>query len=81
MAEGVRGPLIERHVSPAWLRVGLKEASNIDEIYDEMRQAGPIPDVPLIVLTARGSMPSSGRCCGRVRGTATPGERGQATPL
>ena len=52
--EEVRGPLIERHISPDWLRAGLEEASNIDEIYDEMRRAGPIPDVPLIVLTAMG---------------------------
>jgi pimeloyl-ACP methyl ester carboxylesterase len=52
--EQVRGPLIERHVSPEWLRVGFAEAKNPDQLYDEMRHAGPMPDVPLIVLTATG---------------------------
>ena len=48
--EDVREPLIERHVSPEWLRAGLQEASNVDQLYDEVRHAGPMPDVPLIVL-------------------------------
>jgi len=52
--EKIRGPLIERHVSPEWLRVGFAEAKNPDQLYDEMRQQGPMPDVPLIVLTAMG---------------------------
>jgi pimeloyl-ACP methyl ester carboxylesterase len=52
--EEIREPLIERHVSPEWLRVGFQEAKNPDQIYDEMRHAGPMPDVPLIVLTAMG---------------------------
>jgi pimeloyl-ACP methyl ester carboxylesterase len=52
--EEVREPLIERHVSPEWLRPGFAEAKNPDQIYDEMRHAGPMPDVPLIVLTAMG---------------------------
>ena len=52
--EEIRGPLIERHVSPEWLRVGFAEAKNPDQLYDEMRQTGPMPDVPLIVLTAMG---------------------------
>ncbi|MFF8787465.1 alpha/beta fold hydrolase [Streptomyces sp. NPDC015125] len=50
--EEVREPLIERRVSPEWLRVGIQEVKNIDQLYDEMRHAGPMPDVPLIVLTA-----------------------------
>jgi pimeloyl-ACP methyl ester carboxylesterase len=48
--EEVREVLIERHVSPEWLGVGLREASNVDKLYDEVRHAGPMPDVPLIVL-------------------------------
>ena len=48
--EEVREPLIERHVSPEWLRTGLQEASNVNQLYDEVRHAGPMPDVPLIVL-------------------------------
>jgi pimeloyl-ACP methyl ester carboxylesterase len=50
----VRGPLIERHASPEWLRTGLAEARNFDELCDEMRRAGPVPDVPLIILTGTG---------------------------
>jgi pimeloyl-ACP methyl ester carboxylesterase len=46
----IREPLIECHVSPQWLRHGIAEAANLSQIYDEMRQAGPLPDVPLIVL-------------------------------
>ncbi|MEV0373161.1 alpha/beta hydrolase [Streptomyces sp. NPDC050636] len=49
--EEIREPLIERHVSPEWMRVGIHEAKNVDQLYDEVRHAGPMPDVPLIVLT------------------------------
>ncbi len=52
--EDVRGPLIDRHVSPEWLRAGLQETKNIDQLYDEVRHAGPMPDVPLIVLCSTG---------------------------
>jgi pimeloyl-ACP methyl ester carboxylesterase len=48
----IREPLIERHVSPEWLLVGLQEAKNVDQLYDEVRRAGPMPDVPLIVLSS-----------------------------
>jgi pimeloyl-ACP methyl ester carboxylesterase len=47
--ESIRRPLIERHVSPEWLRIGFKEASNVNRIYDEVRQRS-LPDVPLIIL-------------------------------
>jgi len=50
----IREPLIERHVSPEWLRVGFEEAKNVDQLYDEIRHAGPMPDVPLIVLSSMG---------------------------
>jgi pimeloyl-ACP methyl ester carboxylesterase len=46
----IRGLLSERHVSPEWLRVGFQEARNVDQLYAEVRRAGPMPDVPLIVL-------------------------------
>lgn len=52
--EKIREPLIDRHVSLAWLRVGMQEAKNIDQLYDEVRHAGPMPDVPLIVLSSMG---------------------------
>jgi hypothetical protein len=50
----IREPLIERHVSPDWFQAGLQEAKNRDQLHDELRHAGPLPDVPLIVLTATG---------------------------
>jgi pimeloyl-ACP methyl ester carboxylesterase len=53
--EAIRGPLIDRHVSPEWVRVGLREAQHADRLYDEVRQAGPLPDVPLIVLCSTGT--------------------------
>lgn len=46
----IRDPLIERHVSLDWLRAGLREASNVTQLYGEMRHAAPMPDVPLIIL-------------------------------
>jgi pimeloyl-ACP methyl ester carboxylesterase len=52
--DGVREPLIERHVSREWLRTGFQEAGNQDQLHDEVRQAGPLPDVPLIVLVGTG---------------------------
>lgn len=50
--EEIREPLIERHVSPEWLKIGGQEAANRYRLHDEVRNAGPMPDVPLIVLTA-----------------------------
>jgi pimeloyl-ACP methyl ester carboxylesterase len=50
--EGIREVLIERHVSLEWLLTSLQESRNIDELYDEIRHAGPMPDVPLIILTS-----------------------------
>jgi len=53
--EGIREVLIERHVSLEWLFIGLQESKNVDELYDEIRHAGPMPDVPLIVLCSMGT--------------------------
>jgi pimeloyl-ACP methyl ester carboxylesterase len=52
--EEIREPLIEHHISPEWLRVGFQEAKNVDQLYDEVSHAGPMPDVPLIVLSSMG---------------------------
>jgi pimeloyl-ACP methyl ester carboxylesterase len=46
----IRERLIECHLSAEWLSTGFREAGNVDELYDEVRHAGPLPDVPLIVL-------------------------------
>jgi pimeloyl-ACP methyl ester carboxylesterase len=48
----IRESLIERHVSPDQIRVGLEEAKNIEQLNDEMRHAGPLPGVPLIILSS-----------------------------
>lgn len=53
--EGIREVLIERHVSLDWLWVGLQESKNVDQIYDEARHAGGMPDVPLIILCSMGT--------------------------
>ena len=53
----IREPLIERHVSKEWLRVGLQEAKNLGQLNDEVRRTGKMPDVPLIILTAMGIDP------------------------
>ena len=53
----IREPLIERHVSKEWLRVGLQEAKNVGQLNDELRRTGTMPDVPLIILTAMGIDP------------------------
>jgi pimeloyl-ACP methyl ester carboxylesterase len=55
--EDIRDPLIERHVSPEWLRVGFQEAKNLGQLNDELRRTGKMPDVPLIILTAMGIDP------------------------
>jgi pimeloyl-ACP methyl ester carboxylesterase len=47
----VREALIEHHLA-SW-RTSVRETTNFEgEVYDELRQGGAIPDVPLIVLTA-----------------------------
>ena len=38
-----------------WLRVGLQESKNVDQLYDEIRHAGPMPDVPLVILCYMGT--------------------------
>jgi pimeloyl-ACP methyl ester carboxylesterase len=53
----IRDQLIERHVSADWLRAGLQEAKNTEQIYDEVRRAGQMPDLPLIILTSTGIDP------------------------
>ncbi len=50
----IREVIIERHVSLDWLWAGVQEAQNADQLYDELRHAGPMPDVPLMVLCSMG---------------------------
>ena len=54
--DGLRQTLIEYHLR-AW-RKTLDEARNLQgEVLDEIAKGGPLPDVPLIVLTAMGIDP------------------------
>jgi len=53
--DDVREVLVERHVSLDWLAVGLRESRRIEQLYDEVREAGPVPDVPLIILASTGT--------------------------
>ncbi|MDX6236373.1 MAG: hypothetical protein QOG10_1188 [Kribbellaceae bacterium] len=53
--DSVRVPLIE-HKLTSW-RTSLLETANETEVFDELRRGGGLPDVPLIVLTARGRNP------------------------
>jgi pimeloyl-ACP methyl ester carboxylesterase len=51
----IREQLIDRHVSLEWIQVGVQDAKNVDQLYDEVRHAGPLPDVPLIVMCSMGT--------------------------
>jgi pimeloyl-ACP methyl ester carboxylesterase len=55
--EEISKVLVERHLSLAWLRAGLQEATNVEQLYDEVRHAGRMPDVPVIILTSMGIDP------------------------
>ena len=50
----IREPLIERHLDPAQVRAGMLEASNVEQLSEEMRHGGPMPAVPVIVYTVMG---------------------------
>jgi pimeloyl-ACP methyl ester carboxylesterase len=50
----IREALVTRHLGPARVKIGLVEANNAEQLYDEVRHGGPIPPVPTIVYTAMG---------------------------
>lgn len=50
----IREPLVTRHVSMTWLRDGFAPVKYLDDYLGEIRQAPPLPDVPVILLTATG---------------------------
>ncbi|GAA2637098.1 hypothetical protein Adu01nite_80050 [Paractinoplanes durhamensis] len=53
----VREELVDHHLTH-W-RTGLYEAANLEsEVYDEVRHGGPVPDVPITVLTAGAGNPA-----------------------
>jgi pimeloyl-ACP methyl ester carboxylesterase len=51
----VRAFLVERHAGLDWLAVGLRESRKVEQLYAEVRRAGALPDVPLIILSSTGS--------------------------
>ncbi|MEU7867170.1 alpha/beta hydrolase [Dactylosporangium sp. NPDC049140] len=54
--DDIRDPLVE-HRLEHW-RTGLRESRNLEsEVYAELSAGGPLPDVPLIVLTAADKNP------------------------
>src|SRR5262249_35251388 len=52
----VRRALVARHLE-AW-RVGILESMSMDTVIAELANAGPIPDVPLVVMTSMGIDPA-----------------------
>jgi pimeloyl-ACP methyl ester carboxylesterase len=50
-SENIRELLIGRHLSRERLLVGIREGLNVLSVMDELCAGGPLPDVPLIVLS------------------------------
>ena len=50
-ADPIRRQLIDKHISPERLLTGVREGTNIQALFDELRAGGPLPDVPLILLS------------------------------
>jgi pimeloyl-ACP methyl ester carboxylesterase len=55
--EEIRKLLVDSHLSDEWMRIGARERGNLASLADELRGKGPIPDVPLIALTALAADP------------------------
>lgn len=53
----IREPLIECHLTREWLETGFAEAAGAHALHEELRTAGSLPDLPLIILTATGIEP------------------------
>ncbi len=56
--EHLRQPLIDAHVSDAWLEAGGAERGNLVALAEELRAGPDLPDVPLIALTMEGVDPA-----------------------
>jgi pimeloyl-ACP methyl ester carboxylesterase len=50
----LRDALVERHASLDWLAAGLLETRDVDALYAEIRSAGPLPPVPVVLLCSVG---------------------------
>ena len=51
----MRQALVPQHASLDWLAAGLRESRNIDDLYREVRDGGPMPDLPLAILSSTGA--------------------------
>jgi hypothetical protein len=51
----VRDALVDRHASLDWLAVGLRESRHVDRLYDEVRAAGPLADIPVVMFVSTGT--------------------------
>lgn len=51
----VREPLLARGFSPAAHLRSLRESMNLPKLFQEVRDAGPDPDLPLVLVSAMGS--------------------------
>jgi len=54
----VREPLIANHTTLEWQRIGAEERGDMPDLRDEIKAGGPVPDRPLIALTALGIDPA-----------------------
>jgi pimeloyl-ACP methyl ester carboxylesterase len=50
----IREGLVASHTTLDWLAVGLREARGLDDLYAEVRQCGPMPAVPTVILSSTG---------------------------
>jgi pimeloyl-ACP methyl ester carboxylesterase len=48
----LRDALVEAHSSRDWVHAGMVEASNIAALLQQVRRAGPLPDVPTKILSS-----------------------------
>lgn len=53
----IREPLLERVFSSDGYQRSLREPMNLPRLFDEIREAGPDPDLPVLLVSAMGSDP------------------------
>jgi pimeloyl-ACP methyl ester carboxylesterase len=75
----VRRRLIDKHTSPKRLLNGVREGANVQAIFDELRAGGPLPDVPLIVLSRNSRRRRTNDV--PIRGEPSRADRWQSTPV
>lgn len=51
LPDPLREQVVDKHVSPERLPTGMIEGTNVLALFEELRAGGPLPDVPLIILS------------------------------